>query len=75
MDPDSGDAPGLTIRAQAILTLALPKAGLLTKRGALLAGRLYLGDLGLPAALYADLGIAPGPLFAAGRLLRLDRAA
>jgi NAD(P)H-hydrate epimerase len=71
MDPDTGAAPGAAIRAIATLTLALPKVGLFTERGARLAGRLYLGDLGLPAALYAELGIEPGPLFAGGRLLCL----
>ena len=36
------------------------------------AGRLYLADIGLPAALYAQLGIDVGPLFAPGRILTLD---
>lgn len=75
IDPDSGDAPGVAIRAQATLTLALPKLGLLTERGAPHAGRIYLGDLGLPAALYAELGLRTGPIFATGRLLLLDPVA
>jgi NAD(P)H-hydrate epimerase len=72
LDPDSGATPGVAVSAEATLTLALPKAGLLTEPGARHVGRLYLGDLGLPAALYAELGLETGPVFAAGRLLRLD---
>jgi hypothetical protein len=34
-----------------------------------------VADLGIPASLYAGLGIDPGPLFAAGRVIELDRAA
>jgi thiol-disulfide isomerase/thioredoxin len=36
-------------------------------------GPPYLGDLGLPIALYAGLGIAVGSPFAAGRLVIVDR--
>jgi len=73
MDPDSGEAPGLAVAAVATLTLALPKPGLMAGPGAERAGRLYLGDLGLPAALYASLGIDVGPLFSADRIITLDR--
>ncbi len=72
VDPDTGQAPGLAVAAAATLTLALPKTGLLTAAGRAAAGKLYLGDLGLPAALYARLGIEPGMPFAAGPLVRLE---
>jgi NAD(P)H-hydrate epimerase len=75
LDPDSGATPGVAVCAEATLTLALPKVGLLTEPGARHVGRLYLGDLGLPAALYAELGLETGAVFASGRLLRLDPAA
>jgi NAD(P)H-hydrate epimerase len=73
MDPDTGEAPGIAVTASATLALALPKPGLVQGPGAARSGRLYLGDLGLPAALYASLAIDVGPLFAADRLLTLDR--
>jgi len=73
MDPDTGEAPGIAVTATATLTLALPKPGLVGGPGAARSGRLYLGDLGLPAALYADLDIDVGPLFAADRIVTLDR--
>jgi NAD(P)H-hydrate epimerase len=73
LDPDTGGAPGVVITASATLTLALPKPGLLAEAGAAHGGRLYLGDLGLPAALYAGLGIEIGTLFDADRIVTLDR--
>jgi len=73
VDPDTGEAPGWAIASQATLTLALPKAGLVDERGAGRTGRLYLGDLGLPEALYTGLGIDVGPLFARGRIITIDR--
>ncbi len=73
VDPDTGATPGLAVRAAATLTLALPKTGLLSEPGRANTGRLYLGDLGLPARLYADLDIAVGPIFGTGRIVTLDR--
>jgi NAD(P)H-hydrate epimerase len=73
LDPDTGAAPGIAVTATATLTLALPKAGLRTVAGQARAGRAYLGDIGLPAALCASLGIEVGTPFAADRIVRLDR--
>lgn len=75
MDPDTGEASGVAITANATLTLALPKWGLLKTAGAARTGRLYLGDIGLPSALYAGIGISVGQPFAAGRIVILDRTA
>jgi NAD(P)H-hydrate epimerase len=70
-DPDSGEASGIAVHASATLTLALPKRGLLGVPGREHAGRTYLADIGLPAALYGRLGIHPGIPFAKGRIVRL----
>lgn len=72
LDPDTGATAGVAVTAQATLTLALPKSGLLTRRGAARAGRIYLADLGLPDALYTGLGIDVGLPFAGGRIVLLD---
>lgn len=72
MDPDTGAAPGVAVAASATMTLALPKAGLMTPAGRARAGRLYLADIGLPGALYASLGVDVGTPFAADRIVRLD---
>ena len=71
LNPDTGEAPGDVIDATATLTLALPKTGLLTPAGRGRAGRLFLADLGLPAALYARLGLVVDAPFAAGSLVEL----
>lgn len=72
MDPDTGEAPGAVVTADATLTLALPKTGLLTTAGRARSGRLYLGDLGLPTGLYASLGFDVRTPFATDRIVRLD---
>ncbi len=75
LGPDSGEAAGIAIAATATLTLALPKPGLFQGEGPDRAGRVYLGDIGLPEALYTGLGISVGHPFSAGRIVLLDRTA
>lgn len=74
MDADRGSAAGRCVTARATVTLALPKTGLLTDEGRRRAGRLYLADLGLPARLYAALGIDVDAPFAPGALVVLADA-
>jgi NAD(P)H-hydrate epimerase len=75
IDADSGDAAGAAVRATATMTLALPKPGLFTAIGREHAGRVHLGDIGLPAVLYRRLGLDAGTPFAAGRIVRLEEEA
>jgi NAD(P)H-hydrate epimerase len=63
--PSGHGAPGCVLPA-ATLTLALPKARI---RG---LQPLYLADLGLPEALWFRMGIETGPIFEAGRILRIQ---
>jgi NAD(P)H-hydrate epimerase len=56
-------------QAAATLTLALPKAGLLTPAAAPYVGELYLADIGVPPQLYAGLGLEVGPLLAQDEIL------
>jgi NAD(P)H-hydrate epimerase len=72
IDADTGEAPGVAVRATATMTLALPKPGLFTAIGHEHAGRVHLGDIGLPAVLYRRLGLDAGTPFAAGRIVRLE---
>jgi NAD(P)H-hydrate epimerase len=58
LDATSGRAPGLVVRPERTLTLALPKTGLLHAPGA-----LYLGDIGIPPAVYVSLGLSFAPFF------------
>lgn len=53
LDTTTGAVRGEYIRAAATLTLALPKTGLVPEK----TGELYLGDIGIPAAVYKEIGI------------------
>lgn len=55
LDADTGEAPGAHVRADATLTLHLPKPGLSSAA----AGLLFLADLGIPPAVTRRLGIEP----------------
>ena len=54
LDLDSGEAPGVVVRPDRTLTLALPKVGLRREN----AGDLQLADLGIPPGVYARAGLA-----------------
>jgi NAD(P)H-hydrate epimerase len=72
LDATTGELRDPAVRADATLTLALPKTGLHNAElGSV--GDLFLGDIGIPPELYAEpsLGIAVGPLFARQEILRL----
>jgi len=59
------------VRAEATLTLALPKAGLRTSAAGEAVGRLLLADISIPAAAYERLGLAFAPPFERGPIVRL----
>lgn len=65
----TGETPGVAVRADATLTLALPKQGL---RRAPEVGDLYLGDIAVPPQVMRDLGAQP-PSFGASSILRIAR--
>jgi NAD(P)H-hydrate epimerase len=71
LDATTGDVKEPAVRADATLTLALPKAGL--RAAASRAGELYLADIGVPPELYSEpsLGLDVGPIFARQEILRL----
>ena len=73
VDPTTGEAAGDVVRADATLTLALPKTGLRTAAAAEYVGELYLADISIPAELYArpSLGLDVGPVFATDDIVRL----
>lgn len=56
LDGDSGDTPGVAVRADVTLTFIAVKRGLLTGQGPALTGRLYYEDLQLPERLLAMAG-------------------
>jgi NAD(P)H-hydrate epimerase len=52
LDATTGEAPGDVVRADRVLTLALPKTGLKA-----VPGELYLADLGIPPEVYRRLDL------------------
>ncbi len=73
LDATSGHVAEPAIRANATLTLALPKTGLRAPAAGHHVGELYLADIGVPRELYAEasLGLDVGPIFAGGEILPL----
>ncbi len=73
VDTTTGTVYDPAIRATATLTLALPKQGLRAPGVAAQVGELYLADISVPPALYAEpaLGLQVGAIFAAGDIVRL----
>ena len=56
LDSTTGEARASTIVADATMTLALPKAGLLTTSAQPFVGELYLSDIGVPDWVYQKIG-------------------
>lgn len=70
LDVTTGEAAQPCIRADATLTVALPKAGLL--RASEYVGELFLADISVPHAVYERMGIAvPADLFAEEQVVRV----
>ena len=64
LEATTGVAFDPCVRADATLTLALPKTGLLAPAARAAVGELHVADIGVPAAAYARLGVEVPPLFA-----------
>ncbi len=63
-----GSVPGAVVRADATLTLALPKVGL---RAAPQVGELYLADISVPPSVYVAIGAGPAPDFTHSSIIRI----
>jgi len=66
VDATTGESPGVSIRADRTVTLALPKRGLDPS-----IYDLYLTDIGIPPEVYLPLGITLEPIFAEHFLVKL----
>ncbi len=73
VDTTTGTVYEPTVRADATMTLALPKEGLRAPGVAPYVGELYLADISVPPSLYAApaIGLSVGPLFARDDVIRL----
>jgi hypothetical protein len=68
LDADTGAGREDAVRAAATITLVAPKPGL---RGTANAGRVFVADLGMPAAIFATQRAALEALFQIGDLVEL----
>jgi NAD(P)H-hydrate epimerase len=68
LDATTGETPGACVRADRILTLALPKAGL-----RIVEGDLFLADIGIPPEVFRRLDIDFKPFFGVQAWVRLTR--
>jgi len=73
VDTSDGTIYNPAIKADATLTLALPKVGLFMQRVSDQTGELYLGDISVPPELYESevLNLDVGPLFAESEILKI----
>jgi len=72
IDATTGEVFEPSVEADATLTLALPKAAFKVDAALRQAGRLYLGDIGVPPSLYRELGIrAHDPPFGKSTIVRV----
>jgi NAD(P)H-hydrate epimerase len=66
LNATTGEAPGLVVRPERTLTLALPKTGLHS-----VPGELFLADIGIPPEVYRRLGLSFEPFFGQQYWIRL----
>ena len=71
LDGDAGTPHDPTLRADATLTLAWPKRGLLAPTARPFVGDLYLADISVPEPVYRAVGVQRGDVFARGPLVRV----
>ena len=69
LDARSGEVAGACVRAEATVTLALPKTGLLVPSAGAYVGKLHLADIGVPPGLLKRLGVDTSGLFADGDIV------
>lgn len=56
IDPSSGMVPGPAVTANATVTMAAPKVGMLLYPAASYVGELWVANIGIPPAILADVG-------------------
>ncbi len=71
VDSTTGEVFDPAIRAEATMTLALPKKGLANLGAQDAAGEIYLADISVPPELLLGLGLEVGPVFARSEIVRL----
>jgi len=71
LDTTSGTAGKPTVRADATMTLALPKVGLMSDSVHEYVGDLYLSDISVPPELYRKIGLDVEDIFEKDTIIKL----
>lgn len=71
LDATSGMAGKPTVRAEATMTLALPKVGLMSESARPYVGLLYLADISVPPGLYRKIGLEVGNIFEQETIIKI----
>lgn len=69
----TGEPTEPCVQATTTLALDLPKVGIVASAARQYVGELYLADLGIPRAVYEQLGVTVGPTFSEGPIVRVRR--
>ncbi len=72
LDTTTGQVFDPCVRADATLTLALPKVGLMTQNARPVVGELYVADISVPPQVYATMGIEIPNLFAEHEIVHIQ---
>lgn len=72
LDVDKGVPLGDCIRADATLTLAMPKVGMREDEASKYLGELFIGDIGVPIRLLREMGIEMTHLFASSPIVKVS---
>ena len=71
LDTTSGTPGSPTVRADATMTLALPKVGLMSESARSFVGDLYLADISVPPELYRQMGLSVQDIFGADSIIKI----
>ena len=75
LDTTSGMPSKPTVRADATMTLALPKVGLMRESTRPYVGDLYLADISVPPELYLKIGLDIGNIFNQDSIIKIRETA
>jgi NAD(P)H-hydrate epimerase len=71
LDTTTGEPGRPTVRADATMSLALPKTGLMSESAQPFVGELYLADIGVPPELYRKMGLNAGNIFEQNTIIKI----
>jgi NAD(P)H-hydrate epimerase len=74
LDATLGTPDKSTVRADATMTLALPKVGLMSESASPYVGDLYLADISVPPELYRTMGLEVGNIFEQDSIIKIREA-